>query len=95
MGAVIYQGRRYRVVAEDEGSVFLAELTRPSVVVRVPRMHPDLLLDPSDDDLHMADAYERGEIDAFEYPDGHTVPPNREIGPRRSDRRPTRVFTDD
>jgi hypothetical protein len=79
MGVVIYQGRRYRVVAEDEGSVSLAELARPSAVIRVSRRHVDLLLDPSDDDLHMADAYERGEINAFEYPDGHTFPPHQEI----------------
>jgi hypothetical protein len=79
MGVVIYQGRRYRLVAEDEGGVSLAALTHPSAVIRVPSAHADLLLDPSDDDLHMADAYERGEITAFEYPDGHTFPPHREI----------------
>jgi hypothetical protein len=43
---------------------------------------PDLLLDPTDDDVELAVAFERGEISAFEYPDGHTYPPNREIGSR-------------
>jgi hypothetical protein len=80
MRVVIYQGRRYRLVAEDEGGVSVAALTHPSAVIRVPSTHADLILDPQDDDLHMADAYERGEIDAFEYPDGHTFPPHKEIG---------------
>jgi hypothetical protein len=30
-------------------------------------------------DLELADVFERGEIGAFEYPDGHTYPPHREV----------------
>jgi len=33
--------------------------------------------------LHLAEAFEHGEIGAFEYPDGHTYPPNHEI-PRQT-----------
>lgn len=38
---------------------------------------------PADEDMDLADAYECGEISEFEYPDGHTYPPGREIGRRR------------
>ena len=51
----------------------------PSDNQQVARVHvspadPDLILDPSEEDLDLAEAYERGEISAFEYVDGHTYP---------------------
>jgi hypothetical protein len=33
---------------------------------------PDLVLAPTPEDLHLAEAFERGEISAFEYVDGPT-----------------------
>jgi hypothetical protein len=53
-----------------------------TTVVFQGRRHRDLLLDPTADDVELAVAFERGEISAFEYQDGHTYPPNREIGSR-------------
>lgn len=47
--------------------------------IDIPRDHPDLIVDPTGADIDLAAAFERGEISAYEYPDGHTYPPNREI----------------
>lgn len=57
--------------------------------MHVSPVDPDLILDPSHEDMDLAEAYERGEIGAFEYLDGHTYPPGLEIG--KSRRRPLRL----
>lgn len=85
---VIYRGRRY-LVPDDELARVAVELTigdDPPTLVRVALSDPDLIMAPCAEDLHMAEAFERGEIGAFEYADGHTYPANREIAkpPRRS-----------
>jgi hypothetical protein len=78
---VVFQGRRHRVLARTETVVSLEQHpVGPRVDVSV--HDPDLILDPTSDDVELAVAFERGEISAFEYPDGHTYPPNREIGLR-------------
>ncbi len=84
----IFRGRRYFVVTQAENGGWLEPgSARESRRVHVSVADPDLILDPADEDIDLAEAYERGEINAFEYPDGHTYPPGREIvGPRR--RRP-------
>lgn len=79
----IYRGRRHFVVEQTQDGVWLEQLAQPGSTL--PKRHvlvldPDLLIDPTAEDLDLADAYERGEISAFEYPDGRTYPPGREIG---------------
>jgi len=51
----------------------------PATLVLVAGGDADLILAPTAEDLHLAEAFEQGEISAFEYADGHTYPPNREI----------------
>lgn len=84
----IFRGRRYFVVAHAENGVWLEALSMAgNRRVHVPVADPDLILDPADEDIDLPEAYERGEVNAFEYPDGHTYPSGREIvGPAR--RRP-------
>lgn len=84
----IYKGKCHYVVSRDADTIWIKQLFRgtdrsDSVPVRL--HDPDLILDPTDEDLDLAEAFERGEINAFEYPDGHTFPPGLEIeGVRRS-----------
>ena len=75
----IFQGRRCRVVSRDEHAVSLKTFPARGKPLEIVTSHPDLILDPTADDLSLAEAFERGDIDAFEYPDGHTLPANREI----------------
>jgi hypothetical protein len=82
----IYRGHRYTVVATRTDVVTLESLATPGPRVEVSVQDPDLMLDPTEEDLSLGEAFERGEIGAFEYPDGHTYPPNQEIPKRR--RRP-------
>lgn len=78
----IYRGRRYSVVAADSDAVTLDSVNPPETRIHVLLDDRDLLFKPDTVDLEMAEAFERGEIEAFEYPDGHTYPPGREIGER-------------
>lgn len=75
----IFRGRRYRLISQDEATVYLEPLAGTENRPEVSRLDPDLLVDPTADDLHLAEAFERGEINAFEYADGHTYPPGQEI----------------
>ena len=79
---VIFQGWRYAVPDHDAGGGTWLELTiggHPAGLPLVRRDDPDLIVAPTAEDLHLAEAFERGEISAFEYADGHTYPPHREI----------------
>ena len=83
----IYRGLRYVVLERTATGMWIE---RPRAVeeaadrVHVSPLDADLILAPTEEDIVLADAYERGEISAFEYVDGHTYPPNREIQkPRR------------
>ena len=85
---VIYRGRRYLVPDHEVTGIGL-ELAmdgNPPAMVRVAFDDPDLIMVPSFEDLHLAEAFERGEISAFEYADGHTYPADMEIAqpPRRT-----------
>ena len=85
----ILRGRRYTVVAWTDSGIWLEPVVsadQSANRVRVAPTDQDLILDPSDEDLHIADAYECGEINAFEYADGRTYPPGREIVPPRRSR---------
>jgi hypothetical protein len=87
---VIFRGRRY--VAADQHAAGGAQLELTiggdrATLVLVAGGDADLILVPTIDDLHLAEAFERGEISAFEYADGHTFPPNREIATSTRTRR--------
>jgi hypothetical protein len=78
----IYKGKCHFVVSRDTDAIWIEQLFRG--IDRSDRMlvrlhDPDLILDPIDEDLDLAEAFERGEINAFEYADGHTFPPGLEI----------------
>ena len=75
----IYRGHRYYVVSSSDDDVALHSIGLPPLRVEASLDDPDLIFEPSCEDLHLAEAFERGEIGAFEYPDGHTYPPNQEI----------------
>jgi hypothetical protein len=55
--------------------------------VHVTLTDPNLILDPTDDDLDLAKVSECGDINAFEYRYGHTYPPGLEIVKGRRRRR--------
>jgi hypothetical protein len=79
---VIFQGWRH-VVPDHEarGAVWLV-LTiggHPARLTLVRRDDQDLIVAPTAEELQLAEAFERGEISAFEYADGHTYPPDHEI----------------
>lgn len=82
----IYRGRRWFVVGRDDDGVWLEQLApgeSGSPRRLVSAGDPDLILPPTDEDIDLAEAFERGEIEAFEYADGRTYPPGREIHRRR------------
>lgn len=87
----IFQGRRCRVVSRDEHAVSLKPSHTKGKPLQIATGHPDLILDPTADDLALAEAFERGETSAFEYPDGHTFPANREIVTSTKQSRRSRV----
>ena len=87
----IYRGHRYYVVSSSDEGVSLNSIASPTVRVQVSVDDPDLIFQPTNEDLHLAEAFERGEIGAFEYPDGHTYPANQEIPRRRQGRRRERL----
>lgn len=74
-----YCGRRYSIVSADSDAVTLDSLNPPGTRLHVLLDDRHLLFKPDRVDFEMAEAFERGEIEAFEYPDGHTYPPGREI----------------
>lgn len=78
----IFRGRRHFVVGREDDRIWLEQLA-PEEGTPARRLvsanDPDLILGPSDEDLDIADAFESGEIEAYEYADGHTYPPGREI----------------
>lgn len=91
----IFRGRRHVVVEQTENGIWLEQIAlhgSTSTRVHVAATDPDLIIDPTDDDLDIAAAYERGEISAFEYLDGHTYPPGCEIGENGPNRTPLRKF---
>jgi len=87
----IYRGHRYVVVSSSNEGVSLTSFTSPTLRVHVSVDDPDLIFEPTCEDLHLAEAFERGEVGAFEYPDGHTYPPNQEIARWFRGRREFRV----
>ncbi len=79
----IYKGRCHFVISREGDDIWLEETSREQPRrTLVSADHPDLILNPTEEDLDLAEAFERGEISAFEYPDGHTFPPDREIAKR-------------
>ena len=75
----IFRGRRWHIISQSAENVLLKPLSGPASIICIAVGHADLIVEPTSEDLHLADAYERGEIGAFEYADGHTYPPDREI----------------
>jgi hypothetical protein len=74
----IFRGQRCRVVALTDVGVWLEQVGASGDLrarVHVASTDPDLLLEPADEELRRAESYERGEIAAFDYPDGHSYPP--------------------
>lgn len=85
----IFRGRTARVVATSQFAVVLELRTDAKERIEIAIDDRDLILDPTPDDLALSEMFERGDVGAFEYPDGHTFPPNREIRqmkPRRGPR---------
>ena len=76
---VIFQGRRCRVVSCTAEGVLLKPRVDDGTRIQVRTSHPDLVLAPTAVDMVLAAAFERGDVGAFEYADGRTYPPNREI----------------
>ena len=87
----IFRGRRHDVVSRTQHGVWLRPCDRHAELIHVVSHDPDLIVDSSSDDLYLAEAFECGEIGAFEYPDGHTYPPNHEIPPRTTWKGSTKV----
>jgi hypothetical protein len=75
----IFRGRRWHVISQSAENVLLKPLSGLGGIISIAAGHADLIVEPTSEDLNLADAYERGEISAFEYADGHTYPPDREI----------------
>lgn len=75
----IFRGRRHYVMSQTQHGVWLQPFDQDKARIHVAVTDPDVIVNPTSDDLHLAAAFERGEIGAFEYPDGHTYPPNHEI----------------
>ena len=90
---VIFRGCRFVVTGYSANGIWLERFGRHTICERlfVALADPDLIAKPEADDLDLADMFERGDVRAFEYPDGHTFPPGREIPARRSDL-PSRKF---
>ena len=81
----IFRGRRWHIISQSAENILLKPLTGIGSIICIALGHADLIVEPTSEDLHLADAFERGEVGAFEYSDGHTYPPDREI-PRVSRR---------
>lgn len=83
---VIFRGRRFVVTGCSAEGIWLERFVRQTKCERqfVVFTDPDLITKPGAVDLDLADMFERGDVRAFEYPDGHTFPPGREIRARKS-----------
>ena len=84
MTVAIFEGRRHVVVSRTADGLELEDIGPNRRRTHVRHDHPDLIVDPTLEDLDLAEGFERGEVGAFEYADGHTYPPNQEIPPVRS-----------
>jgi hypothetical protein len=86
----IFRGRRFVVTGWSAKGIWLEPLVPQAMRERrfVGFADSDLIAKPDAEDLDLAVLFERGEIRAFEYPDGHTFPPGREIAARTSVRHP-------
>ena len=93
MMTVIYCGRRYFVPddAADDLGLELTTRGNPPAQVRVALNDPDLIMAPSAEDLQLAQAFERGDVSAFQYADGHTYPANRQIARAAGKNTPQRI----
>jgi hypothetical protein len=68
----IYNGRCHFVVSREGDAVWLEEThSERARRTLVSVGHPDLILNPSEEDLDLAQAFERGEVNAFEYPSAY------------------------
>lgn len=88
----IFRGRRYVVTGRTSEGIWLERFAGATVSERhfVTFLDRDLIVRPSVDDLDLAAMFERGDVGAFEYADGHTFPPGNEIPPRMSRLSPRR-----
>ena len=90
---VIFRGCRFEVTACSANGMWLERFDRQFCERRfVALADPDLIAKPDAEDLELADMFERGDVRAFEYPDGHTFPPGQEIPPRKSGPPPVRFL---
>jgi len=82
----IFRGRRFIVTGCSTQGIWLERFVRQTMCERrfVAYADPDLIARPGAADLDLADMFERGDVRAFEYPDGHTFPPGLEIPARSS-----------
>lgn len=87
----IFRGRRYKIGSQCADGIWLELLGQTAQRIHVALSDVDLMVNPTTDHLGLAEAFERGEIGAFEYPDGHTCPPGREIPRRRRPEPPARA----
>jgi hypothetical protein len=82
----IFRGRLFIVTESSAKGIWLErsvnQRTRQRLFVTF--ADPDLIEKPGAEDLDLAEMFERGDVRAFEYADGHTFPPGQEIRPRRS-----------
>ena len=53
----IFQGRRYLVLSQTDDGVWLVSLDRSATLVHVGVDHRDLMLNPSESDARLAEAY--------------------------------------
>ena len=81
----IFRGRRFVVTGCSAQGIWLERFVPQTICERrfVAFADPDLIAKPDPEDFDLADMFERGDVRAFEYPDGHTFPPGREIPARR------------
>jgi hypothetical protein len=59
---VIFQGRRYRLISQSAQSVWVAPRGTRQRPIVVARTNPDLIMEPTADDLELAEGFERGDI---------------------------------
>lgn len=82
----IFRGRRYVVTGGTAEAIWLERFAEDGLAERhfATFADPDLIVRPDAEDLDLADMFERGDVRAFEYPDGHTFPPGHEIAAEKS-----------
>jgi hypothetical protein len=64
---------RYAVMSSDTLTITLHSIGVPGNTIHVSFEDRDLIFEPTADDLQLAEAFERGEIEAFEYPISYDV----------------------